>query len=312
MSLKDTIDAIKKSHGVTVGELTKVHVDVDRLSTWSLSIDYVLGWGIPKGRVIEMYGENGSGKTFCSLMFIAEQQRNWLTCAFIDMEHAFDLNFAKMIGVDVDSLLFVQPDNGEMGLDIAEKLCLSGEVDIIVVDSVAALLPKKEVEGDMWSNHVGLHARLMAQWLRKITPVAAKQGTTVVFINQTRMNIGRYASMTTTGWKSLAFFASQRWSVRRDEWVEEKGKKKGYMMEITVTKNKTGVPHGSCKLYIEWGVGLDPKHDTFTIGKELWIIKRSWSYYSYHDVKWQGMQWFVNALTDETMAQIREEVLSLR
>lgn len=267
-------------------ESAKVKVDV--VSTGSLGLDIALGiGGLPKGRIVEIYGPESSGKTTLTLQAIAQCQKQGGTCAFIDAEHALDPVYAQKLGVDVDSLLVTQPDNGEQALEIADMLVRSGAVDMIVVDSVAALTPKAEIEGEMGDSHMGLQARLMSQALRKITGNAKRSNCMVIFINQIRMKIGVMfgSPETTTGGNALKFYASVRLDIRRIGSVKEGDAIVGNETKVKVIKNKLAPPFKETKFDIMYGTGTNYLGEVIDIAADLDIVKKSGAWYSYNDSK---------------------------
>ncbi|WP_410473073.1 recombinase RecA [Faucicola mancuniensis] len=261
---------------------------VDVIPTGSLGIDIALGiGGLPKGRIVEIYGPESSGKTTLTLQTIAQCQKQGGTCAFIDAEHALDPVYAKKLGVDVDNLLVTQPDNGEQALEIADMLVRSGAVDMIVVDSVAALTPKAEIEGEMGDSHMGLHARLMSQALRKITGNAKRSNCMVVFINQLRMKIGvTFGSPeTTTGGNALKFYASVRIDIRRIGSVKDGDNIIGNETKVKVIKNKLAPPFKETKFDILYGQGSNFLGEVLDFAVDLNFVKKSGAWYSYNDGK---------------------------
>ncbi len=262
---------------------------IESISTGSLGLDIALGiGGIPKGRIIEIFGPESSGKTTLALQIIAEAQREGGICCFIDAEHALDVNYAKNLGVDTDNLFVSQPDYGEQALEIVESLTRSGAVDLIVVDSVAALTPKSEIEGDMGDQHIGLQARLMSQALRKITGVIHKMGTTVIFINQIRMKIGStgYGTPeTTTGGNALKFYSSVRVDVRKIATLKQSEEIIGNRVRAKVVKNKVAPPFKQAEFDVMFGEGISKEGELVDYGVKLNIIEKSGAWFSYQDKK---------------------------
>ncbi len=258
-------------------------VDVPVISTGSLALDVALGvGGLPRGRVIEIYGPESSGKTTLTLHAIAAAQRAGGVCAFIDAEHALDTGYAKRLGVDLGSLLVSQPDCGEQALEIADQLVRTGAIDLIVVDSVAALVPKAEIEGEMGDAHMGLQARLMSQALRKLTAVAAKQGTAIIFINQLRQKIGIVFGNpeTTTGGNALKFYASVRLDIRRIGQIKEGEQVVGTRARVKVVKNKVAPPFREAEFEVRYGTGINTVGELIDLGVNAGLVEKSGAWYA--------------------------------
>ena len=283
------LESIEKQFGkgsiMKLGEAHKVQVEC--IPTGSVSLDLALGGGIPKGRIIEIYGPESSGKTTLTLHAIAEVQKQGGTAAFIDAEHALDPAYAKKIGVDVENLLLSQPDNGEQALEIAETLVRSNAVDLVVVDSVAALVPRAEIEGDMGDSHMGLQARLMSQALRKLTGVINKSKTTVIFINQIRMKIGVMFGNpeTTTGGNALKFYASVRMDIRRISQIKQGEEIIGNRTRVKVVKNKIAPPFRVAEFDIMYNQGISTSGDVLDLAADRGIVEKSGAWYAYNDQK---------------------------
>lgn len=288
MAIEDAISAIKTKFGdesiMMLGDRPKV--DVDSISTGSIGLDWALGiGGIPRGRVVEIYGPESSGKTTLALHVIAEAQKTGGICAFIDAEHAMDPEYAKKLGVKTGELLISQPDTGEQALEITESLVRSGKVDVVVIDSVAALTPKDEIEGDMGAHHVGKQARLMSQALRKLTAITAKSKTVVIFINQIRMKIGVMFGNpeTTPGGKALKFYTSVRIDIRRIAQIKKGEDVVGSRTRAKVVKNKVAAPFKQTEFDIIYGEGISKEGEMLALGERFKLVKKAGAFYKYED-----------------------------
>lgn len=318
-ALKLTLDKLDKTYGKgTVMKMSdQAVVDVDAISSGSLGLDVALGvGGYPRGRVIEIYGPESSGKTTLTLHAIAEAQKAGGIAAFIDAEHAFDRSYAEKLKVDIDNLIISQPDHGEQALEIAENLIRSGAIDIVVIDSVAALTPKSEIEGEMGDSKMGLHARLMSQALRKLTSAISKTNCTVFFINQLREKIGVMFGNpeTTTGGNALKFYASVRLDIRRSTQIKDSDSNvMGNKTRVKVVKNKVAPPFKQAEFDIMYGEGISKVGEIIDLGVEYEIVKKAGSWFSYEDSKLgQGRDAVKTLLLDnpELMDEIEAKIVA--
>ena len=315
-ALELTLSKLEKSYGkgVVMKLGDKVVEDIDAIPTGSVGLDTVLGvGGYPRGRVVEIYGPESSGKTTLSIHAIAEVQKQGGIASFIDAEHAFDSSYAVNLGVNIDDLLIAQPDNGEQALEIADHLISSGAVDLVIIDSVAALTPKAEIEGEMGDSKMGLHARLMSQALRKLTATIHKTGCTLMFINQLRMKIGVMFGNpeTTTGGNALKFYSSVRLDIRRIGAIKNGEDVIGNRTRVKVVKNKVAPPFKKVEFDIMFGKGISRSGEVLDMAVDIDLVKKSGSWFSYQDTKLgQGRDAVKNMLEDnpELMTELEEKI----
>ncbi|MEK7095406.1 MAG: recombinase RecA [Patescibacteria group bacterium] len=319
-SISSTLDAIRMKFGdeaiMKLGE--KPRVSINAIPTGSIGLDAALGvGGMPRGRIIEIFGPESSGKTTLSLHIIAEAQKLGGISAFIDAEHAMDPEYAKRLGVKIDELLISQPDTGEQALEIVESLVRSGKMDVIVIDSVAALTPKDEIEGDMGAHHVGKQARLMSQALRKLTGIVAKSKTIVIFINQIRMQIGVMFGNpeTTPGGKALKFYTSVRLDIRRIAQIKKGEEVMGGRVRVKVVKNKVAAPFRQTEFDLMYNEGISQEGEIIALGEKMELVSKSGTSYSYGETKlgrgYDATRQFLKdnpSIKDDILAKIREKL----
>jgi recombination protein RecA len=315
-ALESAVSQIDKAFGkgsiMRLGQ--KNAMEIEAVSTGSIGLDMALGiGGLPKGRVIEVFGPESSGKTTLTLHVIAEAQKNGGTCAFIDAEHALDPVYAKKLGVNLDELLISQPDTGEQALEIADTLVRSGAIDVLVIDSVAALVPKAEIEGEMGDSHMGLQARLMSQALRKLTGSISKTNCIIIFINQIRMKIGVMFGNpeTTTGGNALKFYASVRIDIRRIGAIKDKEEVTGNQTRVKIVKNKVAPPFKIVDFDIMYGEGISKLGEIIDLGVKIGVVEKSGSWFSYDNIRiGQGRENVKNYLREhpETANKIEEQI----
>ena len=318
--ISDALDAIRTKFGedsiMKLGEKPKVNINA--IPTGSIGLDAALGiGGMPRGRIIEIYGPESSGKTTLALHVVAEAQKLGGVCAYIDAEHAMDPEYARRLGVNIDDLLISQPDAGEQALEIVDSLIRTGKMDVVVIDSVAALTPRAEIEGDMGAHHVGTQARLMSQALRKLTAIVAKSKTIVIFINQIRMQIGVMFGNpeTTPGGKALKFYASVRLDIRRIAQIKKGEEIMGGRVRVKVVKNKVAAPFKQTEFDLMYNEGISQEGEIIALGEKMELISKSGASYSYGDVKlgrgYDATRQFLKEnlpIRDEILGKIREKL----
>ena len=318
--LEEALKGIKEKFGdgsvMRLGDVTRV--DVEAISTGSMGLDAALGiGGLPRGRVVEIFGPESSGKTTLALHTIAEAQKKGGVCAFIDAEHALDPEYSKRLGVDIDSLIISQPSNGEEALEIVDRLVRSNSVDVIVVDSVAALTPKAEIDGEMDAVHIGRQARLMSQAMRKLVAILSKSRALLIFTNQIRMQIGVIFGNpeVTTGGKALKFYSSVRLDMRRTKQITKDGEVMGNIVRVKVVKNKVAAPFKSTEFNLMYNEGISKEGEMIVLGEKYGIIKRAGAHYSYGDIKlghgYDSARSFIkedSEVRDKLMGEIIEQI----
>lgn len=314
--LQEALKTIEKKFGkgalMKLGDHTGL-VNVNTFHSWAYALDLALWGGYPEGRIIEIYWPESSWKTTLTLHAIAEVQKAGWKAAFIDAEHALDPEYAKKLGVDIDELWFFQPDYGEQALEMALELAKTGTFKLIVIDSVAALVPKNEVEWNIWDSMMWLQARMMSQWMRKLTSILAKTWTSVIFINQIRMKIWvmYWNPETTTGWNALKFYASQRLEIRKWDKIEEDKEAIWNITKVKIVKNKIAPPFKTVELSIKFNQGFDKTQDFIDTGIALGLITRSWAFYSIWDqkVQWKEKLWQLLAENPEVKQKFEASVI---
>lgn len=315
-AINEALASIEKQFGKgAIMKLGDAHMDVETFSSGSIWVDRALWGWYAKWRIVEIYGPESSGKTTLTMHAIAQCQKAGWVAAFVDAEHAFDPQYATKLWINNDDLLFSQPDYGEQALEIVQTLVESGAVDLIVVDSVSALTPKAEIEWSMWDSHMGLQARMMSQWLRKLTANISKSNTTVIFINQIRMKIWvMFGSPETTSWgNSLKFYASQRIDIRRkwkiESWTGDNKEVNGSLTKVKVIKNKIAPPFREANIEIMFNQGISKVGEIIDFGVETEVLKKAWAFYSYGDIKLgQGKEKVKAFLQDEENKELYKEI----
>jgi len=318
-AIDEALEEIRRQYGEgAIMRLGEMRVqEIEAISTGSPSLDFALGiGGVPRGRVTEIFGPEASGKTTLALHIVASAQKQGLTAAFVDAEHALDPTYARNIGVDVKNLLVSQPDSGEQALEIVETLVRSGKVGVVVIDSVAALVPRAELEGEMGEAQIGLQARLMSQALRKLTAVVSKSSTSVIFINQLRMKIGVMFGNpeTTPGGVALKFYSSVRLDIRRVESLKEGDVQTGNRVRVKVVKNKVAPPFRQAEFNILFNQGIDRLDDLINLAVKLGVVNRSGAWYQYAEEKFSGRDALKNHLTQDSkiLSEIEKKIRDLR
>lgn len=310
---KEALEKVQKIYGKeSVMRLSDIDTDVEFISTGSLLFDSITGGGLPKGRIIEIYGPESAGKTTSTIEIIAEAQRGGLNAFFCDAEHAFDSDYARKLGVDVDELAVTQPDNGEQALDVTIAMIETGEISLAVIDSTSALVPKSEIEGEMGDQQMGVQARMLSKALRKLASVASKYNCTVVFISQIREKIGPYGGQAIGVGTAMKFYASIRIEIKKSQPIIVDAVAIGHTMEITTKKNKVFPPFRKCEVILRYGEGYDRLSEIIDVASEYEVIKKGGSWYSYGDTKLgQGKENVRNLLLDnpELVDEIRSKIM---